>query len=303
MSLKKIVLSHKALYELYFFIKRKKINRKSLDKKLALLKNGQLKFPKNRQDADVIVSLTSYGERLSDLKYTLLSLVLQSVKPEKVIVWIAIGEHIPEDLRIFEKYGIEFSFCKDILSYKKLIPALCEFSNKDIVTADDDIFYDRHWLKKLVDEKKKFPECIVAHIAHKVCFDSGGKLLPYNDWNHNVEQEKGSRLLFPTGGGGVLWNSTDFYKDICNEALFTKLAPKADDVWFYFMSAVMNGTKIKVVKSPCNQLRYVDIYKEYGLNGKSTLASENVEQNLNDKQIANIMSYYGISDLRNILEN
>lgn len=302
MSIKKIVLSHKALYELYFFVKRKKINRKSLDKKLMLLKIGQLKFPKNRQAADVIVSLTSFGERLSDLKYMLLSLVLQSVKPEKIIVWLDIDENIPEGLHIFEKYGVEFSFCKNIRSYKKLIPALCEFPNKDIITADDDIFYDRHWLKKLVDEKKKSPKCIVAHIAHKVSFDLDGKLLPYNKWPHNVSPENSSRLLFPTGVGGVLWNSADFYKDICNEALFTKLAPKADDVWFYFMSAVMNGTKIKVVKSPCNHLRYVDIYKEYGLNGKSTLASENVEQNLNDKQIANIMSYYGISGLKSILE-
>lgn len=302
MSLKKIILSHKILYETYFFIRRKKINRKKLDKQLELLKNDKLIFFQNGETSNVIISLTSYGERLFDLKYTLLSLVLQSVRAERIIVWIADGEKIPSELKTFEKYGVEFSFCKELRSYKKLIPALCKYPNRNIVTADDDIFYNKNWLKKLVDEKKNYPNCIVAHIAHKVSFDSDGKLLSYNKWPHNVSPENSSRLMFPTGCGGVLWNFGDFYKDICNEALFTKLAPKADDVWFYFMSAVMNGTKIKVVKSPCNHLRYVDIYKEYGLNGKSTLASENVEQNLNDKQIANIISYYGISDLKSILE-
>lgn len=303
MSLKKFILSHKILYETYFFIRRKKINRKKLDKQLELLKNGKLAFSQNRETSNVIISLTSYGERLFDLKYTLFSLVLQSVKAEKIIVWIADDEKIPNELKIFEKYGVEFSFCEDIRSYKKLIPALCKYPNRNIVTADDDIFYNKNWLKKLVDEKKIYPNCIVAHIAHKVSFDSDGKLLPYNKWPHNVSSENSSRLLFATGVGGVLWNSADFYRDICNEELFTTLAPKADDVWFYFMSTVLNGTKVKVVKNPCNHLRYVDIYKEYGLNGKSTLASENVNQNLNDKQIYAIMDYYKISDLKSLLES
>ena len=301
MSIKHFILSHKFLYETYFFLNKKKINRNKLDKKILLIEHGKFCILLKRQKSDVIVSLTSYGERLEDLKYTLLSLIQQSVEPGKIIVWLDDAENLPKNLHAFEKYGVEFAFCKDIRSYTKLVPALCKYPTKNIVTADDDIFYNKNWLKKLVEEKKKNPECIVAHIAHQVRFDSNGKLLPYNYWKHNVLLKDASRFLFATGVGGVLWNSSDFDKDICNEELFTKLAPKADDVWFYFMSAVLKGTKIKVVKHPCNHLRYVDIYKEYGLNEKSTLAMENVEKNLNDKQIQNIMDYYGIKDLKNLI--
>ena len=74
-----------------------------------------------------------------------------------------------------------------------------------------------------------------------------------------------------------------------------KLAPKADDVWFYFMG-LLAGQKVRIVKHPQNKLKYVDIYKEYGLNGKSSLQAENVGENMNDIQIQNVMKHYGIQD-------
>lgn len=295
MSLKKFVLSHRGLYEFYFFIKGKKINKRKLDRKLLLLQNGQLRFPKNRQNIDVLVSLTSYGERLNDLKYTLYSLLQQTVKPEKIIVWLAFGEELSNELKQFEKKGIEFKFCRDTKSYKKLIPALKEFSNKVIVTADDDIYYRKNWLKKLWYSHLKNPECKITHIAHRLCFDKKGMLEPYIKWAHNVITAPSRKQLFPTGCGGTLYPPHPVKPDFLDESLFMKICPKADDVWFYFMG-LLSGQKTVIVSRPCNHLKYVDIYKEYGLNGKSTLQAVNVEQNLNDVQIRNVMQYFGIDD-------
>lgn len=295
MSLKRIILSHKIFYEVYFFLSGKKINRNALDKKIAYLSE---KVTAHKDFVpDLIVSLTSYGERLSDLKYTLLSLVLQSVRPKKIIVWLGENEVLPDSLRIFEQYGVEFAFCKDTRSYKKLIPALQSsvLCNKYIVTADDDIFYEKDWLKKLWNTHLRYPNDKITHIAHIVSFNLEGKLLPYNKWAHNVCAASCGKMYFPTGCGGTLYPPHPVSHGFLDESLYMKLAPNADDVWFYFMG-ILSGLNTRIVSHPCNRLKYVDIYKEYGLNGKSTLQSVNVEQNQNDMQIRAVMEYFNISD-------
>lgn len=297
MSLKKIILSHKILYELYFFLSGKKINRTVLDKKIARLTE---KTPAHKDFVpDLIVSLTSYGERLSDLKYTLLSLVLQSVRSEKIIVWLGEGEVVPDSLRMFERYGVAFVFCKDTRSYTKLIPALQSpvLCKKHIVTADDDIFYEKDWLKRLWQAHLRYPNDKIAHIANIVSFNSDGILLPYNKWSHNVRTAACGKMYFPTGVGGILYPSVSVSASFLDENLYMKLAPNADDVWFYFMG-ILSGQNTRIVKHPCNRLKYVDIYKEYGLNGKSTLQSVNVEQNQNDMQIRAVMEHFNIFDKR-----
>lgn len=300
MTLKTFILKHKILYELYFIVSRKKINREKINKKIGKLKND---FHRDYVD-NLIVSLTSYGERLSDLKYTLFSLVLQSVRPEKIIVWLGEGETIPDSLRMFERYGVEFAFCKDTRSYKKLVPTLCKYSDKYIVTADDDIFYEKDWLKKLWCTHLCYPADKITHIAHTVSFGSDGILLPYNKWRHNVHAATCGKMYFPTGVGGTLYPPTPVPECFLDENLYMKLAPNADDVWFYFMG-ILSGQNTRIVRQQCNRLKYVDIYKEYGLNGKSTLQFVNVEQNQNDIQIRNVMNYFGLTDetLYNLLND
>lgn len=293
MNIKTFILSHKILYELYFFLSRKKINRRSLDKKIKKLDIwNDFKVPQK----DLIVSLTSYGERLSDLKYTLLSLIRQSIKPEKIIVWLGDGEVIPDELHIFEKFGVEFLFCSDIKSYTKLIPALLKYPHKHIVTADDDIYYKTNWLKKIWDVHINYPHTKVTHIAHEVKFSTSKKILSYNQWNMNICKSTYHKKIFPTGVGGVLYPTPrkieSFFLD---ESVFMKYCPNADDIWFYFMG-LLSGEETIIVPSPHNKLKYVDIYKEYGLNNKTTLQSANVQGNMNDVQFRRVMEYLNLTD-------
>ena len=64
----------------------------------------------------------------------------------------------------------------------------------------------------------------------------------------------GGRFVFPTGCGGCLYKRSLLHKDICREDLFMRLAPKAEDVWFYFME-VLHGTECVVLPDK----RYVSI--------------------------------------------
>ena len=297
-SIKRFVLSHSFLRELYFIIFKKKINRSKIDKKIAKLSGENQINNKNRIE-NLIVSLTTYGKRINDLKYTLYSLIVQTIQPEKIIVWLSKDEYnsdillLPKDLRVFFSYGVEFKFCEDLRSYTKLIPSLLAYPGYIIVTADDDIFYRKKWLEKLWKLHLKNPNAIIAHFVWKITFTKKKNVRKYNSWKKELKMHIDSPFLMAQGCGGVLYQRELSYKDIDNIALFMKLSPLADDVWFYFMT-ILNKTKIAIVKNPYNKLRYVDIYKEYGLNDMPTLTAENVYNEKNDEQFDAVMQYYNL---------
>jgi hypothetical protein len=292
--IKSIILKHKYLYEIYFFITRKNINRNKIDKKIIKL----CKFKNPPRVEGLIVSLTTYGERLKDVRYTLYSIQEQSILPEKVVLWLSYDDYRENQAYInklqylFSRANLEIIKTKDIFSYKKLIPALEKFPNYYILTADDDIYYRKNWLKKIWSEHQKNPKNVMCHIAHKISLNEQG-IMPYNQWKSRIKNKMSSFLVFGCTGGGILYHKSYLYKDVLNENIFLKYAPTADDIWFYFMT-IMNNRKYQVVKAPHNRLRCTDIYKEYGLNGKQTLVSQNVDQGKNDIQFAAIMNYYNL---------
>ena len=109
------------------------------------------------QDASLIISLTSYGKRVKGCAaYSIYSLLVQKIRPERVVLWLDEKEYnndnIPNDLRFLCAYGLEIRFGKDIRSYTKIIHSLSEFPNKNIITADDDIYYTNSFVQEFVDE-------------------------------------------------------------------------------------------------------------------------------------------------------
>ena len=90
---------------------------------------------------ELVVSLTSYGPRLLTLHLTINSLLEQTITPDRIVVWIAEQEFhlIPVESRNHAG-RVEFRSCKDVKSYKKLIPAVSAFPAAYIATADDDIY-------------------------------------------------------------------------------------------------------------------------------------------------------------------
>ena len=112
----------------------------------------------NDNPESVIVSLTSFPERMYDIHYCLYSLLTQELKPKKVILWLA-EEQFPNKE---EDNGLSIKWCNDIKAYKKLIPALKAYPNDYIVTADDDLFYPKNWLKEIWQTHKEYPGTIIS---------------------------------------------------------------------------------------------------------------------------------------------
>ena len=63
------------------------------------------------EESSIIVSLTSFPERINTVWLTIVTLLSQTLKPKKVLLWLAKsqfeGIELPDNLKRLEKYGLE----------------------------------------------------------------------------------------------------------------------------------------------------------------------------------------------------
>jgi len=253
---------------------------------------------KTKRNPELIISLTTIPERVSRVHLCLDSLLRQSVKPDRIILWLSESDdpsrpiisrdNLPASLTRLTKRGVEIRWTEDIRSYTKIIPALVEHPNALIVTADDDIYYPKHWLAKLYEAYLREPQYIHCHRAHLIKYDESGCVLPYRQWEMIAEGITGPSMdLFPTGVGGVLYAPGHLHPGVIARDVFLTICPKADDVWLKAMS-MKAGVFCKKVASSTFKIREVRIPNN------RTLFEENLIQNGNDPQIKAVGNQYGV---------
>lgn len=243
-----------------------------------------------KREKPVIVSLTSYEDRFADLSKTIYSLLNQTLRPDRIILWLdERGDDLttlPYEITRFIKNGLEIRFVKDIGPYTKVVYAFKEFYESIIVTADDDIYYPKNWLKYLYLSYVSNQDDIHCHRAHRVGLKYG-KILPYENWGKQVEEESARYDNFLTGAGGVLYPPKCFSNEVLREDVFLEYAPSADDIWLWVM-ALVHGKKIRVVKNHYKTLISTNLFRQ--IFGK-TLYSVN-KDGQNDIQLNNLMKFY-----------
>lgn len=254
-----------------------------------------------KRDVPIIVSLTSYSERFDELSLAIYSLLMQSVKPDRIILWFSDEYNdlmeLPYEITRYIKNGLEIRFVKDIKSYTKIIYALKEFSDSIIVTADDDIYYPKNWLANLYYSYISYPNDIQVHRAHRVLLNNK-EIIPYEKWEKHVSEESARFDNFLTGVGGVLYPPNCFKKEVLREDLFLKLAPTADDVWLWVM-ALLSNRKIRVVKNHIKTLASLNIIRQL-FNTSRNLYQKN-SRGGNDKQINAILEFYRLNILSKLV--
>jgi len=253
--------------------------------------NVRIKQQVHSLPGELIVSLTSYGPRFKSLRATLECLLCQSVRPDRVILWVAHEDlaSLPKIVTALTGHGLEIRETGDIGPYKKIIPALREFPAAFIVTADDDLYYAPDWLKDLIESWDGHRKQIVCHRAHFIRADGKGMLLPYNEWKQCVKKPKTSPVLFPTGGAGVLYPPESLAKEAVDESQFMGLAPRADDLWLYWMGR-RAGAHYKLARRMHGILTWPGTQK-------IALRDENQGQNGNDIKIGNLIRHYGCTSM------
>ena len=251
----------------------------------------------SKEHNDLIVSLTSWKKRINTAFLAIRSLMLQTYKPEKILLWLSEEEfpskeeEIPSSLLDLQEYGLEIKWCdKNLLSHKKLIYSIQEFPNHSIVTADDDLYYRESYIEDLYSEYLKYPEYIHCHRGLRIFINSSGKLGVIKDRGYNP-------YMFPTilneatCGGGALFPPNSLYKDFCNEKFISKLSLYSSDLWFWAMS-VLKGTKTKVTQNFKKHLNLLFI-KDTQKNGLDKINTNNENNSeILKKQIFNVILRY-----------
>lgn len=238
---------------------------------------------KNNKD-NVIISLTSFPDRLDSLYETLLTLLSQTYKPNAIELWLAQSQFkdkiVPAKISKLKKYGLEIKWCKDIKSYKKLIPGLIEHPDSIIITVDDDAVYKKDMVEKLMKSYYQNQNDVHCHLVYK-----------YAALNNTLIKLKGQteKLAYANrivGIGGVLYPPNSLYKDVINEELFTSLCPNNDDIWFWFM-AILNERKVCFVDG------HNDIINACLASIETpALWEQNAQQDLTNKCLEKLCKYY-----------
>lgn len=249
---------------------------------------GKHSGQRHRRNAELIVSLTSFPSRFSVLYLTLRSLLAQSVVPDRLILWLYAPDAalLPENVRSLVGQGLEIRELKqDIKSYKKLIPALVEFPDAYIVTADDDLYYPRFWLQRLIDAHKPSDRCVTGCRAHIVKHRADGTIAPYGEWGWEVRKECQGADVFLTGGAGVLYPPGALPLEALNSSTFMALCPTADDVWTNYMFR-LNGFSAR-------KIAYTHTVYDWLGTRENALGKGNVIGSGNDDALGCMAARYG----------
>jgi hypothetical protein len=147
------------------------------------------------------------------------------------------------------------------------------------------------------------PKKIICRRAHGIKFDKNNNLLPYMEWDWNIEpgayfknRLHSPESVFPVGIGGVLYPPQSLHKDAVNLDLIAKLSPRSDDVWFWAMAVINKEyfgeeSPYLVVPGAYNGNFEISVDPKYDKNSKSNFGYNNFEGG-KDKQIKNVIEYY-----------
>lgn len=245
------------------------------------------------ENREVIVSLTTFGKRLYEVYLTIESIMQQTVKPNKIVLWLADGlkgKDLPRILKHQEKRGLEVRYCKDIKSYKKLIPSLKAFPDDFIITIDDDVIYEFDMIENLLRSYQKAPGFVYANRIRRMTKTADGKLAPYNSWNIIKQPMEDSPLNIPTGVGGVLYPPHCFQNEVFEEGVFMNICGHADDIWFKSM-CLLNGIQSRLAQI------HEPVYYENESVQDVALYNTNVNRHDNDEQTLAVFRKYSLLSL------
>ena len=302
------------IYKIYFFLQRKRKKHREqagnaegiLEKAIRFVlgyieayynifvvkswrKHPSQKFGLNKKEREqkIIVSLTSFPGRIDTLWITIESILRQTVKPDKILLWLADSqfdglESLPESLLSLQQRGLTIRFCDDLRSHKKYFYTMQEYPNDLVVLLDDDILYPFDTIEKLMMLHRKYPADICTITAQVIV---PGKLP--SQWRNPMLAEKleHSDKLQIFSGSGSLYPPQAVHKDAFDKKKMQAVCPYADDLWLTYM-AQRNTTKITALY-PWKAFP-ITIYGT----SQESLWKINAAQGQNDIQWNNLLNLY-----------
>lgn len=268
-----------------------KANRKNYP---IILETMYREFPEFKQKLierqhKVVVSLTSYPLRFPVLPKVLDSLLNQTVKPSKIVVYLADEdmEKLPTYLVDYSNKGIEFrGVPQDLKCHNKYFWAMQDFPTHAVITVDDDVIYAPTMVESLLKGYWAHPNCVVARRVHKMMVSTKDPkvIYPYyNMWSHKHKHIlEPSEILFATGVGGVLYPAGCL--SVSEENIpEIKTIIDADDIYLRYLERQHD---IKILYVPDKHDKMIDD----AVIQSQALSKTNVRSRKNDEYITKFLS-------------
>jgi len=248
--------------------------------------------------SDIIVSLTTHGKRIHTVYRAIESLFAQSVKANRIVLYIGNKEYqseaqLPVVLQKQMKRGLEVRFVDDIGPYTKLLPAMREFPDNNIITVDDDIWYPANTFERILKTHNNHPDSICAIAVRQMGWKNEKKhtFKTYEKQPFIVQpHDSTTKMCVAEGFAGILYPPHCFSDEVFRKDMIQKLAPHADDLWFTAMSLI-NGTPIYAVGGygdPAKEIYLDECVQDVGL------YLYNFGENGNDKQWKRLCDHYNL---------
>lgn len=259
----------------------------------SLVSNNQKSMNSLLNPDGPVVSLTSHGDRIHTVFYTIESIREGLFKPSRLILWLDEQEKdnpLPETLQRLQSAGLEIYYAPNIGPHQKYFRFIQQNNcfDQPLVTADDDVIYPTDWLKGLVQAYQANPSAIHCYRAYRMRLRNG-KFIAHNDWHESKDNEP-SHLNQITGVSGVIYppEFLEYLKTKVNQ--FQSVSPTSDDIWLT-VNALRSGCKISQIE------KQAKVFKTIPGSQKNSLFIENVIGGKNHYQLTQAFTDTDMSKL------
>ena len=203
--------------------------------------------PLSGNESGVVVSLTTFPARIGKLWMVLLSVFRQTVRPDKIVLVLTEEEFpdgiagLPASLIPYLDLGVEVVFMPyNLKCHNKYIYSLKAYPEAVVITLDDDCYYRRDTIQRLLRLHSKYPGSVCCNIAAVIDPDHFHE---YSHWKKSSSSRAPDNRNVALGFAGVLYPPGLPLDRICDKDLAMRLAPTADDLW---LKAVQMSSGFKV---------------------------------------------------------
>lgn len=243
------------------------------------------------RDKKIIASLTSYPGRINVVHIAIKSILLQTMKPDVVELWLC-EEQFPNKMLTKQldkliKQGLEIRYTQvDYRSHKKYFVALQEQKMGELViTFDDDIIYDPNCIARAYEKHKQYPNAIVVNQALEIKTDENQNILPYSKWSFPPNGGVPSYRCLPLTGSGCLYPYGIMDNRVFDWETIKVTTLTTDDIWIFFISA-LSGVPVVVTNPRAKKFTTVISSQT------SHLGQANCLEGVNDLNFHNLITLY-----------
>ena len=184
----------------------------------------------------LIVSLTSFPDRIGRVWMTIESMLRQTSKPKHIILWLSRDQFpseecdLPKSLLKQTKRGLVIRFVDgDARSHKKYYYAFKEYTEYCVVTIDDDLLFPSYFLESIYECSLNHPNDVIANFGFMYIWDDEKQYLSVINNIANTDSCKNK--LFFGSGGGTLFKPSNLLAQMDDLTTILTLCPTADDVY------------------------------------------------------------------------